>query len=190
VEQVEESLFVAEPLARIYHHPSTVDAEPLAVTRRTPSSQFDVVSATPSLSSASCASSQRRFDALATNCGEKCGLAPLAIEAIQQLAAYFDDARFRFDLPLLMVGSEFQQAVWRQLQQINPGQVKSYGEIAKELSSSPRAVGGACRANPLPIVIPCHRVVARNGVGGYGGATAGHKLQQKLWLLAHEGVRF
>jgi methylated-DNA-[protein]-cysteine S-methyltransferase len=114
----------------------------------------------------------------------------LATETIHQLESYFNNAQFRFDLPLLMVGSEFQKTVWRQLQQIAPGQVKTYGEIAKELNSSPRAVGGACRANPLPIVIPCHRVVARNGVGGYGGATAGHKLQQKLWLLAHEGVRF
>jgi methylated-DNA-[protein]-cysteine S-methyltransferase len=115
---------------------------------------------------------------------------PLAVEAIQQLENYFNNARFRFDLPLLMVGSEFQQAVWRQLQQIEPGQVKTYGDIAKELNSGPRAVGGACRTNPLPIVIPCHRVVARNGIGGYGGATAGHKLQQKRWLLVHEGAKF
>jgi methylated-DNA-[protein]-cysteine S-methyltransferase len=114
----------------------------------------------------------------------------LAAEVTKQLEAYFSDARFRFDLPLKMVGSEFQQKVWRQLQQIAPGQVKTYGEIAKVLNSSPRAVGGACRANPLPIVIPCHRVVASNGIGGYGGATDGYKLQQKRWLLAHEGVRF
>ncbi len=115
---------------------------------------------------------------------------PLAAEAIRQLEAYFNNAQFSFDLPLLLVGSEFQQAVWRQLQQIKPGQVKTYGDIARELNSSPRAVGGACRANPLPVIIPCHRVVARNGIGGYGGATAGQKLQQKRWLLTHEGVRF
>ncbi len=114
--------------------------------------------------------------------------APLAVEATRQLAAYFNSAKFCFDLPLLAVGTEFQQSVWRQLLKIRPGQVQTYGDIAKAVGSSPRAVGGACRANPLMIVIPCHRVVARTGIGGYGGETTGHNMQQKQWLLAHEGT--
>ena len=64
----------------------------------------------------------------------------------------------------------------------------TYGEMAKKLDSSPRAVGNACRANPLPIIIPCHRVVSQSGIGGYGGHTEGEVLAIKEWLLHHEGV--
>ncbi len=113
---------------------------------------------------------------------------PLAQKVVKQLEAYFNDPRSSFDLPLSMLGSEFQQLVWRQLQQIRPGQVRTYGDIAKQLNSSPRAVGGACRANPMLIVVPCHRVVARAGIGGFGGESAGSRIEQKRWLLAHEGA--
>ena len=67
--------------------------------------------------------------------------------------------------------------------------MRTYGELAKLLNSSARAVGGACRANPISLVIPCHRVVASNGLGGYGGATAGKRLAIKQWLLEHERAR-
>lgn len=113
----------------------------------------------------------------------------LAAEAVRQLQHYFEDGGAGFDLPLRLSGTDFQRAVWKRLQAIPPGATRTYGEIARELHSSPRAVGNACRANPVPIVIPCHRVVAAAGIGGYGGATSGKRLRIKQWLLAHEGVR-
>ena len=78
--------------------------------------------------------------------------------------------------------------VWQALQKIPYGEVKTYGQLAKELKSSARAVGNACRANPIPIVIPCHRIVAVSGIGGYAGKTDGPVLERKRWLLAHEGI--
>ena len=112
-----------------------------------------------------------------------------AAEVARQLRRYFEDGSVGFDLPLRLSGTDFQHAVWKRLQAIPPGSTRTYGEIARELRSSPRAVGNACRANPVPIVIPCHRVVAANGIGGYGGATSGKRLDTKRWLLEHEGVR-
>jgi methylated-DNA-[protein]-cysteine S-methyltransferase len=111
---------------------------------------------------------------------------PLARRVCAQLQAYFADPRARFDLPLVAAGSAFQQQVWRALRRIPSGQARSYGELAKRLKSAARAVGGACRANPIPIVVPCHRVVAASGLGGFMGATGGRALRIKRWLLAHE----
>ncbi len=113
----------------------------------------------------------------------------LAKEVMRQLQHYFDDGGTGFNLPLRLSGTDFQRSVWKRLQAIPPGVTRTYGEIARELHSSPRAVGNACRANPVPIVIPCHRVVSANGIGGYGGATSGKRLKIKQWLLEHEGVR-
>jgi len=82
----------------------------------------------------------------------------------------------------------FQKSVLMQLQKIPYGETRTYGDIAKILKTSPRAVGNACRTNPLPIIIPCHRVVAANGIGGYDGATKGKTLEIKYQLLKQEGV--
>jgi methylated-DNA-[protein]-cysteine S-methyltransferase len=112
---------------------------------------------------------------------------PLLQEAARQLDAYFQDPRQPFSLPLPTVGTPYQQSVWRALRAIPPGRTKSYGQIAKELASAPRAVAGACRANHFPIIIPCHRVVASHGLGGYCGAVAGPSIDIKRWLLRHEG---
>jgi len=76
----------------------------------------------------------------------------------------------------------------QQLQSIPYGETRTYGEIAKRLKTSPRAVGNACRNNPLPIIIPCHRVLAATGIGGYDGAVDGKKLDIKLSLLKLEGI--
>lgn len=103
------------------------------------------------------------------------------------LEAYFADPRRRFDVPLAPQGTPHQQRVWDALCKIPPGQSRTYGEMAVLVGSAPRAVGQACRRNPIPIIIPCHRVVARGGVGGYSGATDGPELAIKRWLLAHEG---
>jgi len=108
----------------------------------------------------------------------------------EQLDAYFQNGARGFHLKLDLKGTAFQRRVWKALRRIPPGQTMTYGELAKRLGTGARAVGGACRANPYPIVIPCHRVVAMNGLGGFSGDTCGRKLQVKRWLLRHEGVRF
>ncbi len=106
----------------------------------------------------------------------------------RQLAAYFQEPGYRFDLPLEAVGTTFQRRVWRAMREIPAGCVRTYGALAAELGSSARAVGGACRANPLPIVVPCHRVVAARGPGGFAGSRTGFNLQIKQWLLRHEAA--
>lgn len=105
------------------------------------------------------------------------------------LRTYLKKPRGKFRLPLVTDGTDFQQRVWRALQRIPAGKVLSYGELARTLKTGPRAVGNACRANPIPIVIPCHRVVAANGRGGFMGKTGGRALVIKDWLLTHERGR-
>ncbi|GAB4290460.1 MAG: methylated-DNA--[protein]-cysteine S-methyltransferase [Thiohalomonadaceae bacterium] len=102
--------------------------------------------------------------------------------------AYFASPRLSLALPLAAGGTPFQQRVWQVLQAIPPGQPCSYGALAVQLGSSARAVAAACRANPLPLLIPCHRVVAAHGTGGYMGATDGAPLRLKKWLLDHEAA--
>lgn len=86
----------------------------------------------------------------------------------------------------LLNGTEFQKKVWRVLAQIKPGETRTYGDIAGEINSSARAVGNACRRNPIPIFIPCHRVVSASGRGGFMGKTSGEAMDIKEWLLANE----
>lgn len=112
----------------------------------------------------------------------------LLLRAQQQLEAYCEQAQSGFDLPLQLRGTAFQLRVWQALQLIPPGEVRTYGDLAQQLNSSPRAIGGACRANPAPIIVPCHRVVSRHGMGGYSGETTGVNIQTKQGLLRHEGV--
>lgn len=106
--------------------------------------------------------------------------------ACGQLQAYFRDPRAAFDLPLALPGTTHQQKVWRALQGIGPGEVRTYGELATALRSSPRAVGNACRTNPIAIIVPCHRVVGASDLGGYMGSRTGVGVEMKRWLLAHE----
>jgi methylated-DNA-[protein]-cysteine S-methyltransferase len=114
----------------------------------------------------------------------------LAEKAAQQLAAYLADPDTKFDLPLLIEGTPFQKRLWAALCEIPRGKTLTYGELAKRLGGTDaemnRAVGQACGDNRLPIVIPCHRVVAANGIGGFAHATGGYLLEAKRWLLAHE----
>jgi methylated-DNA-[protein]-cysteine S-methyltransferase len=105
--------------------------------------------------------------------------------AREQLHAYFDTALTAFDLPLAPVGSPYRQSVWRALLGIPYGATRTYLDIAREAGGSPRSVGGANGANPIPIIIPCHRVVATNGPGGYSG---GDGLATKHALLRLEGL--
>lgn len=101
---------------------------------------------------------------------------------------YFANPTYRFRVSAQLRGSEFRQRVWQQLRAIPLGQSKTYGEIAGLLNTSARAVGGACRHNPVPIIVPCHRVLAQNGLGGFAGNTSGFYSEIKQWLLKHEGV--
>jgi methylated-DNA-[protein]-cysteine S-methyltransferase len=111
----------------------------------------------------------------------------LAALVEEQCHAYFADPRAVFDLPLKPVGTEFQQRVWRAIAQLKPGERITYGAIAARLHSGPRAVGGACGANYFPLVVPCHRVVAKANLGGFMGQDApGLYRDIKLWLLNHE----
>ncbi len=115
---------------------------------------------------------------------------PVLLEAARQLNAYFEAPDWRFSLPLFVAGTPFQQIVWQAMCAIPAGSVKTYGQLAAELHSGPRAVAGACRANHFPIIIPCHRVVSVKGIGGYGGAVSGAVLNIKRQLLQHEGYEF
>ena len=113
----------------------------------------------------------------------------LAKTAIQQINQYIDDSAFEFDLPLVPKGTIYQNKVWKQIAKIPLGKVLTYGELAKKLSSAPRAVGGACGANPYPLIVPCHRVISANGIGGFAHHDEeGYHRNIKTWLLQHEGV--
>jgi methylated-DNA-[protein]-cysteine S-methyltransferase len=112
----------------------------------------------------------------------------VAERACEQLEAYLADPEFRFDLPLASSGTPFQRRVWSKISAIAPGRTRSYGEIAREIDSAARAVGQACGANPLPLVVPCHRVLAAGGIGGFAHHESGFHLSVKRWLLAHEGA--
>jgi methylated-DNA-[protein]-cysteine S-methyltransferase len=110
--------------------------------------------------------------------------------AARQIGQYLLDPDFRFELPLFETGSAFQKRVWGAISAIPRGSVLTYGRIAKEIGSAPRAVGQACGANWFPLVIPCHRVTAAGGLGGFSNSDDenGFHLSVKRWLLRHEGA--
>ena len=113
----------------------------------------------------------------------------VAANLANQIEAYFNNPRNDFNLPIVFKGTPFQRRVWQAISAIACGRVLTYGEIAEQIGSGPRAVANACGANNLPLVVPCHRVVAKNGIGGYmQGQTDGIKIKQ--WLLKHEGLTF
>lgn len=113
----------------------------------------------------------------------------LAERASSQLQAWLDAPHNRFDLPLRPAGTAFQRRVWAAICNIPTGDVQTYGHIARELASAAQAVGQACGANPFPIVVPCHRVVARHALGGFAGHRDGFLIKTKQWLLQHEVMR-
>ncbi len=114
---------------------------------------------------------------------------PLAAEAVRQLRAYLADPGFAFGLPLRAAGTPFQRRVWQEIAAIPTGRTDTYGELAKRLKNAPRAVGQACGANPYPLVVPCHRIVAAGGgLGGFNRQGGGFLLEVKRWLLRHEGI--
>lgn len=118
---------------------------------------------------------------------EQAPTTPLAAEAVRQLQAYLADPAFAFGLPLRPAGTTFQRRVWAEISAIPAGQTETYGQLAKSLKNAPRAVGQACGANPYPVVVPCHRVIASGGgLGGFARQGGGFLLDIKRWLLTHE----
>ncbi len=115
---------------------------------------------------------------------------PPSTEAARKVAAtlqrYFRDPKFTPSVECDAGGTPFQRRVWRALGKIPSGTTLTYGALARKLGTSPRAVGGACRENPVPIVVPCHRIVAAGGAGGFMGDSGGRALDIKSWLLGHE----
>jgi methylated-DNA-[protein]-cysteine S-methyltransferase len=115
----------------------------------------------------------------------------IALLAVRELERYLEDPDFRFTVPLAPAGTPFQLRVWAALSEIPRGTCQTYGDVARVLRTAPRAVGQACGANRIALVIPCHRVVGGQGsLGGFMHARDGDPLAIKRWLLAHEGLRF
>jgi len=157
---------------------------------QTQASQYDAVMNAPLGKLGICIENDKlvKLEYLGSDVKPKAASDPLSKEVFSQLNKYFSDPGFVFDLPLKSYGTDHQQRVWRALRKISTGKTASYGQIADKLGSGARAVGNACRHNPISIIVPCHRVIAAHGVGGYGGATNGVILKRKLWLLEHEGA--
>lgn len=110
---------------------------------------------------------------------------PLGVEAVAQLQAYFDGTLERFDLPLAPMSTPFRQDFTDALCDIPKGQTRTYGDLARALGVSAQAIGQACGANPIPVIVPCHRVLGHSGLGGFSGAGG---VEAKVTLLRHEGA--
>lgn len=128
-----------------------------------------------------------RIELLASKAPSNSRLNKFAKEAREQVKAYLKNSAFKFDLPIDINGSAYRQQVWSEIAKIPAGETRTYGDIAVLMGSSARAVGGACGDNVLPILIPCHRVVARADLGGFMHSSRGFSLKVKWWLLNHEG---
>lgn len=113
----------------------------------------------------------------------------LAERAATQIHKWLEDPDRPFDLPLAVRGTLFQRRVWDAIAAIPRGETRQYAHLSKALASAARAIGQACRANPFPLVIPCHRVVSATGIGGFAGASGGYLIDAKRWLLAFEADR-
>ena len=111
---------------------------------------------------------------------------PLALRTIAKIKKYFYNPKLQFKLPIQAKGTPLQKKIWRALLRIPCGKTVTYGELARQIGTNPRVIGNACRRNPIPIVIPCHRVIAKTGLGGYCGKTCNKFLKIKNWMLQHE----
>lgn len=110
----------------------------------------------------------------------------LVDQIVRELNRYFKNPNFQFTIPYQISGTTFQQQVWNALIHLPVGKTITYSELAKQLKTGARAIGNACRTNPLPLFIPCHRVLAQHGLGGFSGDRTGKKVAIKKWLLMHE----
>ena len=112
----------------------------------------------------------------------------LAERVCRQIERYLDDPEYRFNLPFGYRGTDFQCRVWRAIGAIPSGRTQTYLDVARQLRTAPRPVGGACGANRIPLVIPCHRVLGSGGIGGFMRMRRGPGIEIKRWLLRHEGA--
>jgi methylated-DNA-[protein]-cysteine S-methyltransferase len=111
-----------------------------------------------------------------------------ARQVCQTLNNYLQHPSQPLNVPYTFQGTAFQQRVWQEISRLPSGQIITYGELAKRIRSGPRAVANACGANKIPLIIPCHRVVGSNGIGGFMRGKRSNALHIKSWLLAHEGA--
>jgi methylated-DNA-[protein]-cysteine S-methyltransferase len=115
----------------------------------------------------------------------------IAGRAVREIERYLADPASPFTVPLAPSGTPFQRRAWDAIAAIPRGESRTYGELARQLHTAPRAVGGACGANPIALIVPCHRVIGSQGsLGGFMHAADGDPLAIKRWLLVHEGYRF
>ncbi|MFC5472598.1 methylated-DNA--[protein]-cysteine S-methyltransferase [Paraherbaspirillum soli] len=165
---------------------------PQSQSTQLPAQHFSAIVATPfgAMGIRTEAGLVRELVYLPPSFAEKDACDPVAALAVEQICRYLEQPDFRFDLPLAPVGTAFQHKVWAKIRAIPHGEVLTYGQVAKLVQSAPRAVGQACGANWFPLVIPCHRVTAAGGLGGFShhDDVDGFHLRVKRWLLAHEGV--
>jgi methylated-DNA-[protein]-cysteine S-methyltransferase len=129
-----------------------------------------------------------RLDYVAPAVPLKAATTAFGRQVTAQLEQFFANPGHRFTLVLEMQGTAFQRRVWEALTRIPAGETLTYGELAARLHSGARAVGNACRHNPVSIIVPCHRVVSATGIGGYSGSTGGREIDRKQWLLGREGI--
>lgn len=108
---------------------------------------------------------------------------------IADIKAYFKNPHHQFESEFAFMGTDFQIKVWQALLKIPVGKTLTYGQLAKKLKTGPRAIGQACRTNPVPLFVPCHRIVAANNLGGFAGQKQGPFFEAKQWLLHHEGYK-
>lgn len=108
--------------------------------------------------------------------------------ACREIERYLADPDYLFTVPYRLGGTPFQCRVWREIEKLCPIKTITYGVMAQRLQSGARAVGGACGANPVPLIVPCHRVLAAAGLGGFMGGKDAFPLSVKRWLLRHEGL--
>lgn len=113
----------------------------------------------------------------------------VAERACREIERYLTDPDYLFTVPYRLEGTPFQHRVWREIEKLCPIKTITYGVMARRLRSGARAVGSACGANPIPLIVPCHRVLAAGGgLGGFMGGKDPFPLSVKRWLLRHEGI--
>ena len=150
--------------------------------------EYDAILSAPICRLGACftGSALTRLDFLPPDASVSIQLDARARHLAHELDAYWQNPEHSIDVLFVPQGTPFQLRVWHALMAIPAGQPATYGALAKRLGTAARAVGQACASNPLPILIPCHRVVAANGPGGFMHASSGAPLDVKTWLLAHE----
>ncbi len=149
---------------------------------------YDAILAAPMCNLGACFTGEAltRLDFLPGNAQVSVRVDSRTRQLAQELDAYWRNPAHVFDLLFVPLGTSFQLRVWHALMSIPAGRPLTYGSLARQLGTAARAVGQACGSNPLPILIPCHRVVAAHGLGGFMHAASGAPLDVKTWLLAHE----